>query len=195
MLIRKRFFAFGWVCSLLLLGACVTTDIKAPGSGGFLAQGKLSARPGPSGTAFRPLTANFVWRQEGETFDIEMWGPLGQGRSRLMGTADSVEWLDASGERQVSRDPQGLMQAQLGWSLPLAALPFWMQGRLAPGQEPRGEQRSEEGDLLIIQQDRWSLRFLRYKEHPKDGGIVRRPGLIRGDSEELKVSISIREWR
>lgn len=195
MLIHKPFFAVLGLALGLLLTGCVTSNIADPSAGGFLARGKLSARPGTAGVPFRPITANFVWRQEGETFDIELWGPLGQGRSRLTGTTQSVEWVDAQGQRQVSPDPQGLMQAQFGWSLPLEALPFWMQGRLPARPRPTQEQRSPNGDLLSAQQNDWSLQFSRYKDHPKAGATVRRPGLVRGQNAELQVSISIREWR
>lgn len=195
MLIRKPFLSILSLCWMLLLAGCVTPNLADPSAGGFLARGKLSARPGAIGAPFRPVTANFVWHQEGERFDIELWGPLGQGRSRLTGTAQSVEWIDAKGERRTSRDPQGLMQAQLGWSLPLEALPFWLQGRLLAASEPNDAVRSAEGELLSVQQNGWSLSFGRYKDAPKAGATVRRPGLIRGENPQLKVSISIREWR
>ena len=113
----------------------------------------------------------------------------------MTGTEDSVEWVDARGERRVSNDPQALMRSQLGWSLPLAALPFWLQGRVQPGQAVRGEQRSAAGDLMTVQQSGWTLRFDGYEEHPQQGGVARRPGLILADSEALNVRISVRDWR
>ena len=42
--------------------------------------GKLSIRLEGSGH-----TANFRWRQTGENYLIEVWGPLGQGRTTLQG--------------------------------------------------------------------------------------------------------------
>ena len=113
MLIRKLFLAPAGLLLVLFLAGCVTSSVGPPTAGGFLAQGRLNARPGPTATPFAPLAASFVWRQEQELFDIEMWGPLGIGRTRMFGTEESVEWVDARGERRVSNDPQALMRSQL----------------------------------------------------------------------------------
>ncbi len=50
--------------------------------GGFELNGKMAVR-----NAAERYSARFIWRQSGRVFDIDVWGPLGQGRVHLRVTA------------------------------------------------------------------------------------------------------------
>ena len=63
--------------------------------------------------------------------EIQFWGPLGQGRTRLVGR-DKFLTIDLpSGERIEGMDAEMIMIAVLGWSVPLDALSDWILGRPA----------------------------------------------------------------
>ena len=86
---------------------------------GFTSQGKLSLRP-QGESKIKGFTANYRWQQVGERYDLELWGALGQGRTRITGTANRIEIVDGTGRKVTSRRPERLLKRHLGWSLPVS---------------------------------------------------------------------------
>ena len=176
--------------------------------GDFVAQGKLSLRPiGPAaspteGSAAaasgkRPVkgfSASFRWQQRGEEYDLELWGALGQGRTRITGTADSIKIVDGTGRVVKSRRPQRLLARHLGWSLPLAVLPYWLQGKAAPAPPARLMRFQPNSDLDTLEQLDWALEFARYSAVTGLTRQSRLPGRIKASNAELKLTIVAREW-
>ena len=213
MLIQKTFSArpsnFSGLCGLciVLLGSgCATTlpgsvsgpvrESKPPVLAHFVARGKLSIRPGTAAEAVgaRGFSAQYRWQQAAAQYDIELWGLLGQGRTKLRGDAQHIDFIDGSGQRTAGGVPEQLMQTQLGWSLPLAVVPYWLQGELAPGATnwaSSSATRSARGDLVAARQLGWQLKFDRYRQV----GKRRLPGRVRGHNAELRVTILVRDWQ
>jgi len=209
LLIQKIFSAkagiFVGLCGLwvvLLSSGCASTQPgpvvgpKPQALERFVARGKLSIRPGAAAEAAgaRGFSAQYRWQQMGAQYELELWGLLGQGRTLLRGDAQHIDLIDGTGERTRSGVPEKLMQAQLGWSLPLAVVPFWMQGELAPGATnwaSSSATRSATGDLLAARQLGWQLKFDRYRQV----GVRRLPGRVRGHNNDLRVIILVRDWQ
>jgi outer membrane lipoprotein LolB len=59
-------------------------------------------------------------------------------------------------------DPEAYMQQQLGWSLPIAGLRWWVLGIPAPGSAPR-VQIDEQGRALSLDQDGWHIDYSEYQ--------------------------------
>ena len=59
----------------------------------FTVQGRLGVRDGAEG-----FSSSFNWIQASDQFQIELWGPLGQGRTRLVGSGQEVTVYAADGE-------------------------------------------------------------------------------------------------
>ncbi len=205
-LINKPFFRF---CALLLtllagaLSGCASQP-QAPElfeggetfADGFVAQGKISLRPlGES--KVKGFSASYRWQQIGERYDLELWGALGQGRTRITGTANSIEIVDGTGKRVRSRNPERLLKRHLGWSLPLSVLPYWLQGQPAPAPPtpPAKTMRFQSnGDLETLKQLDWSLEFARYRLVRGPSREARLPGRLRASSDQLKLTIVARDW-
>ena len=94
----------------------------------FAVQGKLMLFRAQKKTALRLL-----WRQNQGVYQIDVWGSLGQGRVQLRGDAQEMKLL-RGGDVIVTGAPQQVMQTQLGWSLPVAAVPYWLFGQPLPQQ-------------------------------------------------------------
>jgi len=160
---------------------------------GFISQGKISLRPiGES--KIKGFSANYRWQQIGGSYDLELWGALGQGRTRITGTADSIEIVDGSGRVVKSRKPERLLKRHLGWSLPLAVLPFWLQGTAAPNAPATMMRFQPNADLERLEQLGWNLKFDRYQPVTGLTRQERLPGRIRASSPELKLTIVSRDW-
>lgn len=122
--------------ALLGLGGCVHQR-TATGSAtdatlrdvaqSFGLQGKLAVS-----NAGKGYNAAVRWDQDGELADITLNGPVGIGRTRLIGTSRQIRILSASGESIVYDDPARALLEQIGWSMPLDALKYWVVGVPAP---------------------------------------------------------------
>ncbi|MFK7886573.1 MAG: lipoprotein insertase outer membrane protein LolB [Gammaproteobacteria bacterium] len=120
----------------IALGGCATQSSRSPYPGSdtlravaesFTLRGKMGVRTPGVGHS-----AALIWHQRGESFDIELKGPLGIGRTELIGTPAQVTITDRDGARDYA-DPARALMAELGWSPPLAALRYWAVGVPQPG--------------------------------------------------------------
>jgi outer membrane lipoprotein LolB len=128
----------------------------------FVAQGKMSIRAGRN-----QHTANFRWRQFDQIYAVDVWGPLGQGRTQFTGDAESL--VVSQGNKVLAQgDPKEIMMAHLGWSIPVEFLPGWLQG----------EGVSEASPGLEV--GAWLVSFSRF-QGPEEARTPRRLEAQRGD--------------
>jgi len=216
MLIFKIFYCvadvlvrFSGVLATLLLwlvvSGCssVATDSSASNAGSgvevvpelanFVSQGKISLRP-QGDAAFKGFTANFRWEQTNGTYDLELWGALGQGRTQISGSAKRIKIVDGTGRVVRSRNPEKLLKRHLGWSLPLAVLPYWLQGKGAPAPPAKLMRFQANADLETMEQLGWTLEFARYQTVTGAERQERLPGRVKASSNDVKLTIVSRDW-
>ncbi len=137
-------------------------------------------------TTPKESVAGFIrWQQQQDNFDIYVSGPLGQGSTRIQGNPDQAT-LTQGGKTTAGVNPQQLIYEQLGWFFPLANLPYWLQGKQAP-YSPAAT-TSEDGRLSQIQQDQWTVDYLRYH------GYYQLPERIKIRQGEWKFVIVVKNW-
>jgi len=137
------------------------------------------------------FASSFLWQHAVGHDEIELWGPLGQGHSRLVGDEQQVTIYTAKGEIYHEANPEAGMQRWLGFTLPLDALTHWIRGESAP-RYPTTEQTSDSnGDLTVLEQLSWRIEFSGYA--PRDDGrrLPARIVAVRGDT---KVTLLPGEW-
>lgn len=102
-------------------------------------------------------SANLDWSQSPGHYRMLISGPFGAGRSVLEGRQGAVTLTTSDGRFEAS-SPEALMQQQLGWSLPISALDYWVRGLPAPG---RSHQQSDDelGFPRTLSQDGWNIRY------------------------------------
>ena len=115
------------LCGLWLLSGCATI---APGSVvtdvEFIVQGKLLLTLADEKTALQ-----FSWQQNQDDYVIDVWGAFGQGRTQLRGTGKKMQVM--RGQKViVAGPPELVMQQQLGWSMPVEAMRYWILGQPQP---------------------------------------------------------------
>ena len=170
------------VLFLLVLTGCTSVP-EAPPDTDFQVRGKLAVRGGS-----RPFSARFHWFQQASAFDVELWGPFGQGRRRLKGRDDQLEILDGSGALLQAGPADPVMIANLGFTLPLDALRFWIQGRPAPTLPVGGLQRDATGRLDGFEQAAWQIEYPSWVAFEAE----QRPERItaRGEGYELRLALN-----
>lgn len=82
--------------------------------------------------SFDPISANVFWRQVDQSYDIELFGPVGLGAIKLLGQPGETVLTDSQSHQYKATSPEKLMQQQLGWSLPVSQLYYWVRGLPAP---------------------------------------------------------------
>ncbi len=172
-----------WLLFLLVLGGCQTLpDDPASGCGTtcgpeadyFVVVGKMALK-----TPDTSQTARFRLDNQGEAYDLELWGPFGQGRTRLQGTANQLSILDGSGRLLDSGPPDRIMRRRLGWEIPISTLVYWAQGRLAPDAPAVEVTRDAQGRLQGLMQSGWRVEYLSYQTLPSGAERPRTLNLTR----------------
>ncbi len=125
----------------------------------FHVRGKLGLS-----SAGRGYNAGLQWTQAGDYLDLQVQGPIGIGRTRVVGTPDAITITDSKGRAQFYDNPTTALTAALGWSLPLKSLRFWALGlpdrarfsRPMPVQdrENGGSRFEQDGWLIDVTQTR-----------------------------------------
>ncbi len=152
--------------------------------------GKLGIR-----TAEDSGSASLKWSQEATNYQINLSGPLGQKRMVITGTPEKVR-LEQTGEpAQEAKSPEALIKQQLGWTLPVTQLAYWVRGVPAPkGRISRLEQNSI-GLIAQLQQGDWLVTYDNYSDQTFDDKILPLPRKITAEYQDVRLILVIRQWQ
>lgn len=171
---------------LVFATGCSTIGPQQSADAIFVAAGKFGIQDGPKG-----FSARFLWQQyPRQTYEIDVWGPLGQGRLKLLGNPGRMElWRGA--ELLAQGPPEQVMNAHLGWSVPVVVLPAWIRG--LPAKRLRHSQPSvdKEGRFTAFQQAGWQVELQRYSDRLGNLGELSTPGRIVATNQARKVTVVI----
>lgn len=148
----------------------------------FRLEGRVSVKAGEEA-----FSGGLVWHRDGETLDLLLSTPLGQGVAELRGDATGVTLTDAKSRQYRAPDADALVRDALGLELPLRGLAWWVVGHPRPGATFRGEP-DETGRLGVLEQDDWRIEFSRYA--PSGRSVL--PGKLvarRGDALEVRLVV------
>lgn len=134
-------------------------------------------------------SAVLFWLQRQDYFDIRLSGPLGQGSTRLTGRQGAVSLEIANRGTFQATSAQDLMQQQLGWSLPVENLLWWVRGLPAP--HSKSQVQLDSNSLLArLEQDNWQVEYLSYRS---ENGL-QLPERIKLSGAGLNITLVIKEW-
>ncbi len=182
-----------WIFNVFLLvlsTGCAGVAVPPPAPEGFVLRGKLAVVEGE-----QSVSARFIWRQTGAAFSIDLWGPFGQGQMRLEGDGRELILRDAAGQVLTRGTGDEVMRAQLGWSLPLAVLPEWVQGRPHPGLPSTDRATDPEGRLTSFRQLEWTVALGRYGPPKKASAGREMPHQVNARQGIYRVRLAISEWQ
>ena len=181
------------IACCLLIGGCAGVPGPPETPETFVLTGKVGVRE-----ADESFSANLLWHQMGEAFEIDLWGPLGQGRVKLVKKDGEIRLVSDKGVL-AQGEPEAIMRAHLGWSLPLAVLPAWVQGGPFAEAPATGLRQDESGRVLGFEQLGWAVVLERYAAVPvsADSEAAERylPRRVTATREDARVRLVISEWR
>ena len=138
-------------------------------------------------------SASVNWRQCGDLFDVRLSSPLGQTVARIDGRGQQLTvWMDGR-EPVVTAEPEQLLQDQLGWSVPIRALRYWVRGEAAPGT--KAETTGPAGQPDALAQLGWQVRYPAWHQNE----AVALPAKVvlsdrRVSDAQLQATLLIRDW-
>lgn len=142
-----------YLCGLLLLTGCAVITPEPPDiDAEFTVQGKLLLALGGDKTAM-----TFSWRQNQDGYVIDVWGALGQGRTQLRGNAQTMQIVRGQ-DVIVAGRPEQVMQQQLGWSMPVDAMRYWLIGQPQPNTRFVDYTINEQRNSVGFRQNSWDVR-------------------------------------
>lgn len=135
-------------------------------------------------------SANLQWKQQQQNYVIALYGPLGTNTQILTGQPGKVELASSNGKKFYASSPEGLLAQQLGWSLPVSNLYYWVRGIPVPNM-PAQKQFDNANRLVQLNQQGWTIQYLRYTSL----GNIDVPSKIFLDNPRLNVKIIINQWQ
>jgi len=134
--------------------------------------------------------ASLVWVQRGENFLLDVAGPLGQGRLMVSGGPNGVRAERHDGRVVNATDVESLLRSELGWTLPVEGLRYWVKGVPNPRESTQSIALDELGRLAELNQSGWRIRYPSYIESDD----VDLPHKIRLDSGDVSVRMVVDQW-
>jgi outer membrane lipoprotein LolB len=142
-------------------------------------------------------TININWRQQGDEFDLRLFGNLGFGGAvRVAGAAGSVT-VEKTGEAPVTLPSlSAVTREYFGYEFPTAELLYWVRGLPAPRA---GRSTLDTNSMLatLRQNDAngqtWNLTFDRYMEIEGQAGTYL-PGRIMAQRDGLELRFLVSKW-
>lgn len=189
-MLLRRFVVI--VIAAIALTACIGGGIRS--GSGSQERWQLNGKIGLRAPQFAE-SAYVNWRQCGDRFNIRISGPLGQTVARIDGREELLTLQFEGREPMTTSEPELLMQQQLGWSLPIRALRYWVRAQAAPGNDATFS--GSEQQPTALQQQNWQVDYLAYNQ-TEATSLPSKLRLSRNDKEaerdNLQATLLINEW-
>jgi len=122
------------------------------------------------------FSASFNWRQYIDSFEMVFWGPLGQGKTSLIGGRERVTLTTPSGGKRVFTNYQQWMENELGFSLPISFVAAWIRGRPFEEHPHNAVLLNTRGEIIRFQQLGWQIELSRSPENGATTRVVMEKG-------------------
>jgi len=130
------------------------------------------------------------WSQTNDNFSIDLSSTFfGLGASKLYGNHQYLTIIESGEEPVSSYQPNKLIEAALGFPLPITHLPSWIKGLPAPGQ-PYELKFNDRGLPSTLIQDQWHIEFSKYFT---EQGIPL-PGKVKLQRNDTRIILAIKQW-
>lgn len=135
-------------------------------------------------------SASLRWIQRDDHYYLRLIGPLGQGAYELERHPTSILMRTADNKVLTSKDPETLMRENLGWSIPVAGLHYWVRGIPDPKSPIIALKLDDNERMTELSQGGWRISVLGYTQE----GNLELPAKLFLYSPHLKVRLIVQRW-
>jgi len=146
--------------------------------------GKLSLDDGDDGGS-----GNLSWSVRDAESRMKFRGALGKGAWQLDSGPGFAELQRSDGSLVRSASVSRLVEAEIGWQIPVDSLKSWVLGIAAPGSTDLLE-LDEQGRVIAMQQDGWNITYNRYRQF----GDIELPGRMDAVRGQYRVKMAVSRW-
>ena len=179
------------VCVLLALAGCAGTPERVatspvafrPVETRFELAGRMAASNGEDA-----LSGKFSWQHTPDRDQWDFFSPLGQVVARLSRQGDQASLVTSDGQR-FDEPFQQLVSRVLGMSVPVSALPRWVQAGVVANEDVR--ELDAMGRPQKIIDSGWLVRYPSYASDRPDA----RPRVIELSRGEANLKLVIDSWQ
>jgi outer membrane lipoprotein LolB len=140
--------------------------------------------------ATQTTMANLAWEQKNNNYEITLYSLLDLVSVRLEGDENRVVFWRSATKSITAKTPEKLMADQLGWSLPLTNLRYWVRGLPAPNY-PYKATFGNDQNLTSIEQQGWQISYQRFTQV----GNLNLPSKMVLINGQIQVKIIIKNWQ
>jgi len=135
------------------------------------------------------LQAGIVWRHDRQQDHLRISGPFGRGAARIVLSQNYIRVTRADGAVEESDDPDRLLHALLGVSIPIDGLRYWVLGVSYPGLKADASYDAM-GWLRALRQIGWAVDYPEYQ----DVESVILPRKLKISSGDAKLKLVVDGW-
>lgn len=133
-------------------------------------------------------SGNFDWRQEGDNYQLRLFGPLGMGSVRISGDTNLVRIKTR--DQDISSDqPLSLLYRMTGFEIPLNSMPMWLTGKPA-SLSPSNIILDDKDRIQSFTERTWLLNYGNYEEINNQ----QTPMNIRAVKGDVNLRMIIKAW-
>ncbi len=182
--------------SLALVAGCAAITAPAPPPAklvprplvaNFSAAGRIAARI--TGDTSRGFSGGFTWTHAKAGDTIELLTPVGQIAARMTVTTAGAAIDLADGRSTFAADPEQFLAQMTGVSLPVAALPHWMQAVPLSSSAYRVETDAL-GRPSMLWQNGWQIQYTAWADETAGANPTR----LQLNMGEVEARLVISEW-
>lgn len=138
----------------------------------------------------RGFNGALTWQQSGEKMRADFRGPFGAGAFRVSGAPGNLVLETGAGETYLLDDSESVLAEELGWSIPLEPMRYWLIGMPHP-VFPAQQSFGPDGRLTAIEQLGWRINYERYRV--AEGWEMPRKLVLRNDVN-VRIKLVISRW-
>lgn len=133
--------------------------------------------------------ANLLWEQDLERFRMRLSGPFGSGGFRMAGDQGRFRIEQGGETRFYLSSPEAVLERELGASIPVSGLRYWVLGLTQPDHEADYELDAE-GRLTQLEQAGWSISYRSYRDY----NGTQLPRHVNAERPGLRVRLVADQW-
>lgn len=141
-------------------------------------------------TAQDAVSGNFNWEHSPEHYELNIYGPFGQGATRIEGIPGKESRLTYDDKDLRGPSAEALLYHELGWHFPVTNVQYWIRGLPAPDSAAEISYQSDGITPEQIVQDGWTITYREFTSL----GTLRLPQRLQVTHSPYRVNLIVTDW-
>lgn len=141
-------------------------------------------------TADDAVSGNFNWDHSPEHYEINIYGPFGQGATRIEGIPGQSSTLSYDDKTITGDNAESMLYREFGWQFPVSQVQYWIRGLASPTTPASIDFQADGSTPSTIIQDGWTITYKEFTaiEH------LTLPQKIQVTKTPYRVNLIITDW-